>query len=396
MAKIVSAPTHGTKATLSTNVFLYAWKGIPTLPEIERYAEWHRCCPCGNGSSCREWLESASVQTIPWCRAPSEELLSRYNPARLKGSSSHELYASDNGPLCVDEFARLACILTQHEDARRALLDSQLDLTRAQLDRTERREEFWTLKIAPLFNSPGTVVSFNPPIYLPQVSTHAPPLTSRSCSRLLRSWAGTRSLFTVSHTNWSASGQNDPTNFLSFLPAPVGGGDQIPVESRRVLVLFRVFGCGSARENTEVLHCVRRTSKDPYDDMEKPPNSVAVSAQAKCNGSTSGCGLKRKNNEDDDVSHAFLEGAKRLADAISVPQRSPSTSLRNEVGSGSILETSKLIEEYSRIMVLLGKAESEEADDDYIEILRTQLKLAKDRIKVSQKREEERNISGRW
>jgi hypothetical protein len=71
-----------------------------------------------------------------------------------------------------------------------------------------------------------------------------------------------------------------------------------------------------------------------------------------------------------------------------VPQSSPSTSLRNEVGSASILETSKHIEEYSRLLILLVKAESEAADDDYIQILRTQLKLAKDRIKISQKREE--------
>jgi hypothetical protein len=141
---------------------------------------------------------------------------------------------------------------------------------------------------------------------------------------------------------------------------------------------------------------VRRVSKAPYDDMEETPNRVAVSAEAKHSGSTSGCGRKRKNKDDDDVSHAFVEGAKLLADAISVPQSSPSMSLRNDVGSGSILETSKLIEEYSRLLVLLGKAESEDADDDYIEILRTQLKLAKDRIKMSQKREEERNISGRW
>jgi hypothetical protein len=57
-------------------------------------------------------------------------------------------------------------------------------------------------------------------------------------------------------------------------------------------------------------------------------------------------------------------------------------SLRNEVGSASILETSKLVEEYSRLLVLLGKAESEAADDYYIHIPRTQLKLAEDRIVI--------------
>jgi hypothetical protein len=47
-------------------------------------------------------------------------------------------------------------------------------------------------------------------------------------------------------------------------------------------------------------------------------------------------------------------------------------------------------------LLLLGKAKSEDADDHHIEILRDQLKLTKDRIKMNRKREEERNISGRW
>jgi hypothetical protein len=239
----------GRRATLSTKVFLYAWTRILTLPEIERYAERHHCCPCGDGSSYREWLESPRVQTMPWCRAPSDELLSQYNPARLQASTSHELIASDDGPLCVDEFARLACILTQHKDARRALLDSELDLTRAQLDRTERRDKFWTHNIAPLFNSPGTVLSFKPPIGLPEISAHAPPLTPRSGSRLMRSWAGTHSLYTVSHTNWSASGQNDPPNFLSFLPAPTEGAIRF-LSSFVVRSFFFMFLAVAPRKRT--------------------------------------------------------------------------------------------------------------------------------------------------
>jgi hypothetical protein len=44
----------------------------------------------------------------------------------------------------------------------------------------------------------------------------------------------------------------------------------------------------------------------------------------------------------------------------------------------------------------LGKAESEDADDDYIEILRTQVKLTKGRNNMNQKRNEEKNVSRRW
>ena len=77
--------------------------------------------------------------------------------------------------------------MTQHEDAKQALLDSQLNLTRAQLDRSERRDDFWSLKIAPLFNSPDISVGFNPPVDLIGVSANAVPLSMRSGSRIMRS-----------------------------------------------------------------------------------------------------------------------------------------------------------------------------------------------------------------
>jgi hypothetical protein len=63
MAKTVSATTQGTKATLSTNVFVEAWKRISSVPQNEIneiITEWHRFCPCGDGYSYRDWLESPS------------------------------------------------------------------------------------------------------------------------------------------------------------------------------------------------------------------------------------------------------------------------------------------------------------------------------------------------
>jgi hypothetical protein len=328
MEKAVSAPTQGTKATLSTKVFVETWIRISSVPQNESITEWHRCCPCGDGSSYRDWLESPRVQIMAWWRAPSDELLSQYNPARLKVSTSNsrEQNASEDGPLTVDEFSRLACILTQHKESRRALLDSQLDLSRAQLGRSERRDDFRALKIAPLFNNPATLVSFKPPIDLPEILALAPPLAPRGGSRLLLSCSRTRSIFTVSHANWYSSGQNDPKIFISFLPAMVGGGDQIPVESRRALILFHILGCGTDHEHMEVLDCERRTSKAQYDDLEEASNGVSIGSLAKIFGTTSGSGIKRNNRDDDIIGQAFLEGANRLADAISAPQSSPSTS----------------------------------------------------------------------
>jgi hypothetical protein len=213
----------------------------------------------------------------------------------------------------------------------------------------------------------------------------------------MRSWAGTRSLSTVSHANWSASGQNDPANFYSFLPAVPGGGDHLPADARRALVLFHVLGCGTEHEDTTVLDCVRRTSKAPYDDLEESPNGSRMNAHGRSEGSLGGTGRKRRHEDDGAASGAFLEGAKRLAEAISGPQSDPSSSAANALGSETILETSRLIAEYSRLGSLLRDAKSlESADNDYVEILETQVRIARDRIKWSQKREEEMNSSMRW
>jgi hypothetical protein len=83
-----------------------------------------------------------------------------------------------------------------------------------------------------------------------------------------------------------------------------------------------------------------------------------------------------------------------LANAISA-QLADSTSAHNDVGSAAILETSRLIEEYSRLLVFLRDAKSASAEKDYIEILEAQVLLAKDRIRISQKREREKNSAAR-
>jgi hypothetical protein len=72
MAKAVSAPTQVTKANLSTNVFVETWKRIISVPQNESITEWHRCCPCGGGSSYQDWLESPTVQIMTWWRALSD------------------------------------------------------------------------------------------------------------------------------------------------------------------------------------------------------------------------------------------------------------------------------------------------------------------------------------
>jgi hypothetical protein len=247
IAKVVNAPTQGAKASLSTVVFSEAWMRVAALPVAERLAEWHRCCG-GDGLRYRDWLESPRVQTMTWWRAPSEDLLAQYCPVRAKKLSQTKMVSEcprSERPLTVSEFARLACILTENEGAKRALLDSMIDLTRAQLDRSESRDAFWSKTICPLFNNATVLVNFVPPLELPNISPNQAPITVRSAYRLMESWTRTRSVFTCSYERWSASGQNDPTNFRSFVPVGPRGGDLLPVESRRALV-FSTF-CDAER-----------------------------------------------------------------------------------------------------------------------------------------------------
>jgi hypothetical protein len=188
--------------------------------------------------------------------------------------------------------------------------------------------------------------------------------------------------------NWSASGQNDPTTFSSFLPAAPGGGNHLPADSRRALALFHISGCGPYHEDTTVLDCVRRTSTAPYDDLDECPVVSKTKAQLRSEWSVGGTGRKRRHEEGDCASGKLLQGAKRLAEAISAPSSDPSSFAANELGSATILETSRLIEEYIRLLSLVRNAgSSDSVDNDYIEILETQVRLAKDRIKMSQKHE---------
>jgi hypothetical protein len=185
---------------------------------------------------------------MTWWRAPSEDLLAQYCPVRAKKLSQTKMVSEcprSERPLTVSEFARLACILTENEGAKRALLDSMIDLTRAQLDRSESRDAFWSKTICPLFNNATVLVNFVPPLELPNISPNQAPITVRSAYRLMESWTRTRSVFTCSYERWSASGQNDPTNFRSFVPVGPRGGDLLPVESRRALV-FSTF-CDAER-----------------------------------------------------------------------------------------------------------------------------------------------------
>jgi hypothetical protein len=75
----------------------------------------------------------------------------------------------------VSEFARFICVLTQVQHVRAELLTSGMDLTRAQLDRHEGRDDMWSKSIETAFNDPTTVLSLPAMADMPEVDARTVP-----------------------------------------------------------------------------------------------------------------------------------------------------------------------------------------------------------------------------
>jgi hypothetical protein len=130
MAKMVVTPISGAKNTLkntfTTSVFAEVSKRLAAYSHCDMETEWYQCCACGDGSSYKEWLEYPRAQTMTWWRAPSDQLLQLQHLTRLRNNSTGtcDANAAEDRPLNSNEYSRLVCILTQHKDAKRVLLDS--------------------------------------------------------------------------------------------------------------------------------------------------------------------------------------------------------------------------------------------------------------------------------
>jgi hypothetical protein len=106
-------------------------------------------------------------------------------------------------------------------------------------------------------------------------------------------------------------------------------------------------------------------------------------------GSGGATGSKGRREGNASVSSAFLEGEKCLAQAISSAHTDTTSSATNTLGSATMIKTTRLLEDYSRLLSMLRDAKSESAEADYVEMLGTQVRHAKERIEYSQKVEEE-------
>jgi hypothetical protein len=92
------------------------------------------------------------------------------------------------------------------------------------------------------------------------------------------------------------------------------------------------------------------------------------------------------------VSSAFLEGAKCLAQAISSPHTDMISSATNALGSATMMVTTRLLEDCSRLLSMLRGEKSNSADVDYVEMIETQVGHAEDRIRYSQKVEKRNKL----
>jgi hypothetical protein len=213
--------------------------------------------------SIREFADHQQIRGnptfVPWRRAPKKQC--------ARDSCSM-------GP-SLSDFARLLGILTSTPAVRRAIVESGLERSRAQLDARIPRDIFWSTAVAPAFNDPSIVPSV--PFYsgwtdymggsfeVSQASS-----LNREGQELKRWYQDCRAAFTFSYNKWSRSGQNDPESFHNFVPKNSTG---ISALGKRVLIMGAALRVGRPDEVSDLLSFTLRTVPDEISFDSLPEGS---------------------------------------------------------------------------------------------------------------------------
>jgi hypothetical protein len=101
------------------------------------------------------WVaDPVTISTQIFYSAPPDAELLKFRPEpTLPRCASTTGTREEREPsFSVNKFARLCAILYRDTTVRPSLIRSGLNLTRAQLDREETRDEFWEVEVSPRFN----------------------------------------------------------------------------------------------------------------------------------------------------------------------------------------------------------------------------------------------------
>jgi hypothetical protein len=153
----------------------------------------------------------------------------------------------------ISEFARLLCVLTQVPHVLAELLNSGMDITRAQSDRHEGRDDMWAKSIETAFNDPTIVLSLPGMADMTEVDASTVPQCHRGGEKLKSLFFKTRALFTKVYERWSASGQNDPDRVANFLPLNTRS-NEVESDGKRVHVIFLTMRLRSPDADLELLN----------------------------------------------------------------------------------------------------------------------------------------------
>lgn len=218
----------------------------------------------------RFWANPSKIST-PVRIAPSSEDIEAFATETL-----HR--ARRTASINAHEFARFVGILVENEEARSALLQSGMDLTRVEQKRRMSRDDFWETVVARLHNDREIIVGMNF-IGLVDADDNQTALDlnmavpqKRTGAWLKDKFFAVRASFTRAYHNWTRSGQNNPegTDFEMFVPrAPASTA--MSALGRHCMILFYAMKCGTEEEDVEVLNFTSKMVPfgAGYDDGEE-------------------------------------------------------------------------------------------------------------------------------
>lgn len=125
------------------------------------------------------------------------------------------------------------------------------------------------------------------------------PLCDRPASVLKQYFQEARSRFTDYTDKWSRSGQNNPDNFVNFLPR---GGDTLYAMSKRVFILFRAAKMGTSDQDTFFIDLTSKAiTTGGYEEGLTSSRSIVTEGEGGPVGSNSTGSRKRRRSGSDIV-----------------------------------------------------------------------------------------------